>query len=42
MDAVIEQSFLDRDQQMIGQHTKKNVDVDALLEMVPNRPLSER
>lgn len=42
MDAVVEQGLLDRDQQMIGQHTKKNVGVDATLQMVPNRPFSER
>src|SRR5712691_11161406 len=40
--ALIEQSLLNRDQQMIGQHTQKNVRVHAHLFAMKNGPLFQR
>ena len=42
MDALVEKCFLDCDEKMIGQHAKENMSVDAMLELMEDRPLGER
>ena len=42
MDAVVEQRLLDGDQNVVGQHAKKDVTVYAMLEMMEYRQLGER
>ena len=42
MDASVKERLLDSSQQMIGNHAKKNVTVDAALEMMKNWSLSQR
>jgi hypothetical protein len=38
----IEESLLDRDQQVVGQDAKEDVRLDALLELMEDRPLGKR
>src|SRR5919108_2141397 len=42
MHAVVEQCLLNGDEQMECQHTKKDMALDGVLELMKNRPLSER
>ena len=42
VDALAEQGLFDRDQQMIGKHTKKDMRVGAGFETVEDRPDGER
>ena len=42
MDTLIEESFLDRDQQVVGQDAKEDVRLHALLELMEDRSLGKR
>src|SRR5208283_2004720 len=42
MDALVEQSPLDGDQQMVGEHAEKDVGFGAALGVMEDRPLGER
>src|SRR5438105_15497477 len=42
MDAAVEESLLDTDQQMIGEHAQEDVGLGAVLELVEDRPFHQR
>jgi hypothetical protein len=42
MNALVEQSFFDRDEKVIGQHAKKDVNLHALLELMEDRSFGKR
>ena len=42
MDAAVEESLLDTDQQMIGEHAQEDVGLGAVLELVEDRPFQQR
>src|SRR5208283_4483438 len=41
VNAAVQESLLDRDQQVISQHTEEDVSLGAILQMMEDRPLSE-
>ena len=42
VDGLVEESLLNGDQQVVGEHTKEDVCLDAVLKMVEDRPLAQR
>jgi hypothetical protein len=41
VDALVEESFLDRDEKVVGQHAKKDVRLHAMFEVMEDRSFSE-
>jgi hypothetical protein len=42
VDALVKKTLLDGDEQMVGQRTEEDVGLDAVLEVVEDRPLTQR